>query len=72
MYVQFLDFWVACEEGYDEIVRVYCESGADINEEALGRQTSEALRPLALAARRGHTKVVKVLLQKGADPNLVS
>jgi ankyrin repeat protein len=63
----FLDFHVACEEGFIEVVRVFCESGVDIEEAAVGRRTKESFRPLAMAAMEDHIGVVRVLLEYKAE-----
>ena len=42
-----------------------------MNEEKLGRHTSDSLAPLALAARNNHTAVITLLLQFGADVRVV-
>lgn len=63
----FLDFHVACEEGYIEVVRVFCVSGVDVEEAVVGRRTKESFRPLTMAAMEGHIGVVRVLLEFKAN-----
>lgn len=64
-----LDFYVACERGYAEEVRLYCDCCMPVNEECIGRNNSESLRPLALAAKGGHISVLKILISHHADVN---
>jgi ankyrin repeat protein len=56
--------WRAADNGNLEDVRFFLNSGAIINTEG---QTA-----LFLAAANGHTDVTKLLLERGADPNLRS
>lgn len=67
-----LDFWLACEEGHKEDVEIYCNSGQNLEEEKIGRHTSEILTPLMLAAQNGHNEVVHILLEHGALPNSIN
>ena len=62
-----LSFHVSCEKGYAEFVKVYCESGVDVDEESISIATNEPLRALAMAALHGHDSVVQLLLLYGAD-----
>jgi ankyrin repeat protein len=48
----------ACEHGWEPIVRILLEHGAELKDDAL-----------AIAAKRGHMNVVKVLVELGADVN---
>ena len=56
--------WRAADNGNLEDVRFFLNSGAIIN--------SEGQTALFLAAANGHTDVTKLLLERGADPNLRS
>lgn len=64
-----MDFYEACRLGQTEIVKLYCECNQPVNEENLGRYTSDSLTPLALAARGNHWEVMQVLLDRKADVN---
>lgn len=66
-----LDFWVACRFGYLEDVLVYCKCGVNVNEEKVDRHTCERITPLAYAAYGGHAEVIRVLLEHGAQVNMV-
>jgi hypothetical protein len=48
----------ACEHGWEPIVRLLLEHGAELKDDAF-----------AVAAKRGHMNLVKVLVELGADPN---
>jgi hypothetical protein len=66
-----LDFWRACEMGFYDEVRIYCACLMPVNEEQVGRHTSNALRPLTLAAMGNHWQVMKLLIEHGADVRAV-
>ena len=40
---KFMDFWMACEEGYEDVVRVFLESGVSVDEPSSSRKTSKSL-----------------------------
>jgi ankyrin repeat protein len=67
-----LDFWLACEDGHKEDVEIYCNSGQNLEEEKIGRHSSEILTPLMLASENGHDEVVHILLEHGAKPNVIN
>ena len=58
----------AVEEGDVACVQSFLECGCDVN--TLRPETRDSL--LLIAAERGHTEVVRLLLEHGADPNLVN
>jgi ankyrin repeat protein len=62
-----LDIWTAAFVGNLERVRELLD-----REPALANQASDhrSGTPLVLAAQRGHLEVVRLLLERGADPNL--
>lgn len=66
---ELLDFYLCCEKGYVDEVNIYCSCMVPLNEEALVRNSSEALTPLSLAARAGQFEVVKILLSYHASVN---
>ena len=55
----------ASKAGYEQIVRLLLEAGAEID-------GSTIHGPLHAACEHGHTQVVDMLLQLGADPNISS
>ena len=55
---------LAAESGYDAVVKLLLDKGADIN--AQGGEYGNALQA---ASHRGHERVVKLLLDKGANVN---
>jgi len=57
---------VAASEGNLQAVRYLLDQGADVNARENGGST-----PLAEAAYYGHTDVIKELLLRGADLNLI-
>ena len=62
-------FRSACSRGLLATVRGRLKQGIDVN----GRTTAmKGLTALALASEAGHTAIVKLLLDAGADPNLES
>ena len=66
---KYMTFWTVCEDGYVEDVLIYLHARQPPNEETLSRTTGEYARPLSLASRAGHTEVMKVLLEFGANIN---
>jgi len=58
---------VAASEGRLEVVRYLLDEGANVNERANGDNTA-----LAEAAYYGHVPIVKELLLRGADINVIS
>lgn len=50
----------------EEALRAYVEDGGDVDDRIIGQQTA-----LHLSARNGNANVVKVLLDAGADPNMI-
>ena len=60
---KFLDFWMACEEGYEEVVRVFLESGMSTDEANVSRKTGEVMMPFAMATAQGHIGLMKLLLE---------
>jgi hypothetical protein len=56
--------FLACSRGYDPIVRLFIDTGADINQ-----QNSCGRTPLMSASFNGHKKTVLLLIDKGADIN---
>jgi ankyrin repeat protein len=62
------DLLNACEKGnYQKCVSAINE-GADVN----GAKRTDGLTPLILATRGGHSTIVDFLIEKGADPELLS
>ncbi len=59
------DFWKACRNGDVEAVRKFLDQGMSLNVRFEGGTT-----PLVAAAMRGQVEVVKLLVERGADPNL--
>jgi len=55
----------ASARGYDEIVKMLINHGADVNNRDIQQQFSA----LMCAAENGHEKVVRILLEHGADVN---
>ena len=64
-----MDFHEACRLGQLEIVKLYLECNQPVNEEKLGRHSSEALTGLMLAAKSNHWQVAKALCESKADVN---
>jgi ankyrin repeat protein len=58
----------AIRQGATATVKTLVESGADVNQVSPGDRTS----PLLMAAINGYFDIASYLLDKGADPNLVS
>ena len=59
--------WFAARDGYDENVRTLLSTGmVDVNY----RWYAFLATPLHIAVRRGQTKVVHLLLEEGADPDI--
>ncbi|XP_023315706.1 ankyrin-2-like [Trichogramma pretiosum] len=61
-------FHVACEYGFDDVVRKFLELGQD--PDCLVPETGDS--PLHLAVAGGHAIVARTLLRRGAVPNLVN
>lgn len=59
-------------EGFEAVVRVLLERGADPNQNGAGGRAGPGLSPLSVAAREGHASVVRLLLNYGADANIVN
>jgi ankyrin repeat protein len=69
-------FWVACGLGFEEGIPAMLAHAADLNysgrfpEPINGkRKIVQGITPLMVAARYGHTSVVRLLLRAGADAN---
>jgi len=58
-------FWAACRNGDVAVVRESLDKGLNANMRFPGGTT-----PLSAAAMRGQAEVVKLLLERGADPSL--
>jgi ankyrin repeat protein len=56
----------AARQGQTEAVLALLEAGADINQQAVGDNST----PLVIAAVNGNFDLARLLLEKGADPNL--
>jgi ankyrin repeat protein len=59
----FLPLHYACAAGFDAVVRLFLEFGADVTSYLTG------YAPVEIAARAGHIAVIKVLMEFGADVN---
>ena len=59
--------WEGAKKGDPSKVREALEEGADVN----GAANNKGSTSLHLASCEGHVEVVKLLLDCGADPNLV-
>jgi len=57
----FLPLHYACSGGYDSVVRLMLEYGADVSSYMTG------YAPIVLAAQNGHSNVVEVLIEFGAN-----
>ncbi len=55
---------LASEHGYQEIVKMLLEKGANVN-----LSTNTGATPLLVASENGHTEVIEALIQRGADVN---
>jgi ankyrin repeat protein len=58
----------AARQGFVDVVRTLVEAGADVNQLNPGDKST----PLVVATINGHFDIGSYLLDKGADPNLVS
>jgi ankyrin repeat protein len=58
----------AARQGAADTVRVLVEGGADLNQRTAGDRTT----PMVIAAVNGHYDLVLYLLEKGADPTLMT
>ncbi|XP_023316553.1 delta-latroinsectotoxin-Lt1a-like [Trichogramma pretiosum] len=61
-------FHVACQSGYEDIVKKFLEFGQDVN--CLVQKTGDS--PLHLALAKDEIEVIKLLLRNGADPNVIN
>ena len=59
----------ACAGGHTEIVQFLIENGAIVDQYTQGSPKTNAL---CIAIRKGHEAVARLLLRKGADPNIDS
>lgn len=59
---------IACQHNNKDLVILLLDHGADLNQ--FGRYYKYT--PLHVASSQGHTEVVKLLLEKGADPTIPS
>ena len=56
--------YIACKNGYIEVVKYLVEHGVDINKKDINGATT-----LYIAYENGHIEVVKYLVEQGADIN---
>ena len=56
---------VASEQGHDDVVKLLCEYGADVN-----ASLYDDVTPTFLSAQNGNVKVLKLLLNYNADVNI--
>ena len=59
------DFFAAARRGDVAAVKAFLDKGVDVN-----AKTQYGATALAYAADKGHTELVKLLLERGADPNV--
>lgn len=57
--------YIACEAGYENIVKILIYNGADIN-----LRMKDGASPLYIACQKGQSNIVTYLLKKGAEPNI--
>eukprot|EP00833_Pecoramyces_ruminatium_P013063 jgi/Orpsp1_1/1187095/evm.model.d7180000055344.1 len=55
---------IACEKGYQDIVRILIENGVDVNKENNNEDT-----PLIIACEHGNQDIVRILIDNKADVN---
>jgi uncharacterized protein len=72
-YTELVAYWggmaplhFAARQGQSDAVRALLEAGADINQRAVGDNST----PVLIAAVNGNFDLAKMLLDKGADPNI--
>jgi len=65
-------FHKACQYGNYEVVKMFLESGVDLNIPANTDTSYAGATPLMVAAYGGHENVVKLLLLRGANVNRTS
>jgi len=60
---------IACEKGYENIVVMLLDAGAIMNRIPPGG-TIHDIAPLTEAVKNDHKNIVRILLDRGADPNI--
>uniref|UniRef100_A0ABD2WBG2 Uncharacterized protein n=1 Tax=Trichogramma kaykai TaxID=54128 RepID=A0ABD2WBG2_9HYME len=63
-------FHVACEFGFDDVVKKFLELGQDPN--CLSQESVDIDPPLNMALANHHDTVARLLLESGANPNLAN
>ena len=56
---------VASERGHEDVVKLLCEYGADVN-----ASLYDDVTPTFLAAQNGNINILKILLKHNADVNI--